>query len=88
MRAGHDEYAQAGAAVVEILRATLRHWPLSDDEQVDAIRGLRAALHGFVELERTGGFGMKRAPDDSFDALVTTLIAGLDGSAPADPGRR
>jgi AcrR family transcriptional regulator len=81
VRAGHDEFARAAAALVDILRATLRHWDLDDDRQVDAIRGLRAALHGFVEIERTGGFGMDRSPDASFDVLVTTIIAGLDAAS-------
>lgn len=84
VQAGHDAFAQAAAALVDILRATLRHWALDDDRQVDAIRGMRAALHGFVEIERTGGFGMDRAPDASFEALLTTLVAGLDAAAPSE----
>lgn len=86
VRAGHDEFARAAAALVDVLRATLRHWSLDDDQQVDAIRGLRAALHGFVEIERTGGFGMQRAPDDSFATLTSTLVAGLDATATASAG--
>lgn len=84
VRAGHDAFLHAATALVEILRATLRHWNLDDDRQVDAIRGLRAALHGFVEIERTGGFGMDRSPDASFDVLVTTIIAGLDAARATD----
>lgn len=80
VHAGHDAFAEAAAALVEILRATLRRWPLDEDRQIDAIRGMRAALHGFVEIERTGGFGLDRDPDASFDALLTTLVAGLDAA--------
>ena len=83
VRAGHDDFAVAAVAIVEVLRATLRHWDLDDDAIIDAIRGLRASLHGFVTLESTGGFGLDRSTDASFDALVHTLVAGLDAVPPA-----
>ena len=41
-----------------------------------------AALHGFVALERGGGFALARDLDLSFERLIDTLIAGL---ARADP---
>lgn len=47
------------------------------DRWVDQVRAVRAAVHGFVELELAGGFGM---PDDvelSFRYLVDTLVKGL-----------
>ena len=43
-------------------------------DAVDAIRMLRAAIHGFVTLEATGGFGLPR----SLDATYTRLIDSLD----------
>jgi AcrR family transcriptional regulator len=75
---GHDAFRDAAAGILEVLSATLRHWHLGDDAEVDAIRGLRAALHGFVAIERAGGFAMDRSVDRSFAALVDSLIAGLD----------
>ena len=43
-------------------------------DAIDAIRALRAAIHGFVTLEATGGFGLPR----SLDATYTRLIDCLD----------
>lgn len=82
VHAGHEAFATAGAALVDVLRATLRHWALDEDATIDAIRGLRASLHGFVTLEQRGGFGLDRPTDASFDALVATHVAGL-GAATA-----
>jgi AcrR family transcriptional regulator len=53
--------------------------PAPQDERslqdaIDAVRSLRAAIHGFVTLEATGGFGLPR----SLDATYTRLIDCLD----------
>lgn len=44
---------------------------------VDAVRSLRSAVHGFVVLEKDGGFGMPENIDDSFDVMVELFISGL-----------
>ncbi|MDD9208135.1 TetR-like C-terminal domain-containing protein, partial [Georgenia sp. 10Sc9-8] len=59
---------------------------LAGDAEVDAVRMVRSATHGFVTLETSGGFGMPRDVDRSFDRMVDALDAAL--SALADPGRR
>ena len=46
----------------------------SIQDAIDAIRSLRAVIHGFVTLEATGGFGLPR----SLDATYTRLIDSLD----------
>jgi AcrR family transcriptional regulator len=45
-------------------------------DAIDAVRSLRAAIHGFVTLEATGGFGLRR----SLDATYTRLIDSLDSA--------
>jgi Tetracyclin repressor-like, C-terminal domain len=45
----------------------LASYRLAGPDAVDAIRSLRAALHGFVELERAGGFGLPDSVDRSYD---------------------
>jgi AcrR family transcriptional regulator len=50
---------------------------LNGDDAVDAIRALRAVLHGFVTLEAQGGFGLPVDIDRSFDRLLTSVVAGL-----------
>jgi AcrR family transcriptional regulator len=62
--------ARLVARAVEQLGAPPERW-------VDQVRAVRAAVHGFVELELAGGFGMPEDVDVSFDYLVDALVAGL-----------
>ena len=41
------------------------------------IRGLRSALHGFVDLEITGGFGLPEDVEASFALLVEVFVRTL-----------
>jgi AcrR family transcriptional regulator len=68
----HDDDA-ASAEVVQVAFDVMAGYGLRDDDAVDAIRGLRAALHGFVTLEAEGGFGLPVDIDRSFDRLVSGL---------------
>lgn len=62
---------QPVAEVAEVLRAL----GVSGDDTVHAVRCWRAALHGFVDLEQRGGFGLPQAVDETFTRLVELLIA-------------
>jgi hypothetical protein len=64
--------------VVGAVFAILRGYGLADDDLVDAARALRSALHGFVTLDNSGGFGLPREVDRSFERLVAVLDAGFD----------
>lgn len=44
---------------------------------VDAVRILRSAVHGFVQLEAAGGFGLPDDVDASFERLLDVLWAGF-----------
>ncbi len=71
------------------VRTVLGAYGLSGDEAVHAARTLRSALHGFVSLEQTGGFGLPADVDDSFQRLLDTLVAGLRaGAAISGPAGR
>jgi AcrR family transcriptional regulator len=74
------EHRAAAAETVEVMLAVLRHWALDGDDAVHAVRAFRSAVHGFVALETGGGFGLPLDLDASFERLVATLAAGLDGS--------
>lgn len=76
--AADTELAAAAGEAVEVLAAVLRGWGLKGTEGIHAVRGIRAALHGFVEVERAGGFALATSVDESFERLVATLAAGLD----------
>jgi AcrR family transcriptional regulator len=59
---------------VRVVADVLAGYNLRGDDAVDAIRALRAALHGFVTLEADGGFGLPVDVDRSYDRLVAGLI--------------
>ncbi|MBJ7471540.1 MAG: WHG domain-containing protein [Solirubrobacteraceae bacterium] len=71
------EYVAATDGLLTALQGILRAWELEGDDAVDAIRGLRAAIHGFVMLEQSGGFGLPRGIDASFGRMIDTLVTGL-----------
>lgn len=76
----HDEdeemYA-AFAAPVPAIAAVLEGIGLADDDLIPVVRALRSALHGFVTLEASRGFGMPGDLDGSFAVLVDVVLAGI-----------
>lgn len=79
------EHVQVAERVVGSILAILRGYGIAGDDALDATRAVRSALHGFVDIERSGGFGLPRSVDGSFERLVTALDAALRAwpSAPA-----
>ncbi len=77
------ELAAAGARVVGVMAAVLRGFDLPEDREVDAVRAVRAGVHGYVVLELGGGFRLPRDLDRSFDVLVDMLVAGVEALASA-----
>lgn len=75
---GDPELAAAAGEAVDVLAGILRAWGLEGDEAIHAVRGLRSALHGFVDLERIGAFQLPASLDASYDRLVQSVAAGLD----------
>ena len=72
------ELGAAGSEAVAATATVLRGFGVADGRTVDAIRMLRACVHGFVALEQTGGFGLPDSLDDSFDVVVDTAILGIE----------
>lgn len=72
-----DEHVDDAARIVELLSDVLAGYGISGPHAVHAVRGLRSTLHGFVDLERVGGFGMPASVSASFTALLDTLDRGL-----------
>ncbi len=83
VRPGSDDplYVALGRAVFPLFEA-LAEVGVPSALRAHHARGIRAALHGFAELERGGGFGPPRSVDESFDRLVALLRAGVEASAP------
>jgi AcrR family transcriptional regulator len=72
---GDSEAEAADWASVEIVGVVLAGYHLDGDDAIDATRALRAALHGFVALERS--FVHPASIDRSFDRLVRGLATAL-----------
>jgi len=69
-----DEAIQASNQVLEIALAGLAGYQLTGDDAIDAVRALRASLHGFLSLElQAGGFGLPDDVDRSFERIIIAL---------------
>lgn len=76
--AGSDEkLRQAEALPVQVALAVMSGYGLSGDDAIHAVRALRSAVHGFVTIETTGGFGLDLSTDESFQRLIALLARGL-----------
>ena len=71
------ELIAAGARSVDVIAGALRGYQLTPEQNIDAIRALRSAIHGFVLLESGGGFGLARDLDASFDTVTRMLTRSL-----------
>lgn len=82
VRPGVDDelYVALGRSVFPIFEA-LAEVGVPSALRVHHARAIRAALHGFVELERGGGFGPASSVDESFDRMVALLRAGVEAGS-------
>jgi AcrR family transcriptional regulator len=72
------EYVAASMRAVEPILAVLRSFKLHESQAIHAARTLRAAIHGFVSLETTSGFGLDTDVDESFEWMISALIETLE----------
>jgi AcrR family transcriptional regulator len=77
--AGDSELAAAAVRLLQPVLAVLAGFGLDGDAAIHAARSLRSAMHGFVELERLGGFGLDVDLDASYDWMIATFSAGMHG---------
>ena len=75
--ADDPDHVAAGERAVGTIFAVLRGYGLTGDDAVDATRAFRSALHGFVLLEQSGGFGLPVDVDRSFDQMISALEVAL-----------
>jgi AcrR family transcriptional regulator len=87
---GDAEHLAVADDALAVFRAVLAGYGIAGPAAIDAIRGLRAAMHGFVALEAAGGFAMPQSVDGSYRRLVDALDAALTawpaGGPPAAEG--
>jgi len=70
-------YYRALAVVVLPVLRTLAEVGADASDQVHLTRAFRSALHGFVVLERAGGFEMPATGDEGFRCMTDLLIAAV-----------
>jgi AcrR family transcriptional regulator len=69
---GDEEHAAAADAILQVVLAVLAGYGLDGDDAIDAVRGLRALMHGFVAIEAAGGYKLPQDLGRSYRRLVTT----------------
>ncbi|MFD2793355.1 TetR/AcrR family transcriptional regulator [Promicromonospora vindobonensis] len=74
----------AGEESVRTVVSVLHGFGLPDERVIDAVRAVRAGVHGFVTLELGAGFRMREDVDQSFTVLVDMLVAGVAALASPD----
>jgi AcrR family transcriptional regulator len=79
---GDTAYEAAATEVIELFSSVLSAFELSGDDAIDAIRSLRAAMHGFVSLELLGGFAIPIDIDRSYERLVSAVIGSFSAQRP------
>lgn len=74
------EDMEVSTALVQVLYAIVSGYRIEgEDHLVDAIRYLRSALHGFVDLETSGAFRLPRELDRSFARVIDSTTTALAG---------
>jgi AcrR family transcriptional regulator len=81
-----DELYRALAAVLTPVLRAFTEAGVQAEALIHLTRGFRSALHGFVDLERVGGFGMPDSVDQSFEQLLELLLSGVSAVAVGDAG--
>ncbi len=76
-----------GEQILDVLQAILAPYGFGPDETLHVIRGLRSLLHGFVDLETAGGFGMALDRDESFRRLLNVFVRGVHALQASRPER-
>lgn len=74
--------ARAVAVFAEALGGAVPRGPgeadgAASDAEVHLVRLVRAAVHGFVDLELRGGFALPQDRDATFERLLDVLVTGL-----------
>jgi AcrR family transcriptional regulator len=75
--AGDAEHERIAEDYLALYTAVLSGLGLTGADAIDAIRGLRSALHGFVILELDGEFQMPYDLDRSYRRMVAAFVGSL-----------
>ena len=71
------EVADALASPVKSVASVLEPMGIASSDMIPLIRALRASIHGFVDLELGGGFGLPDDIDDSFATTIDLIVSAI-----------
>jgi AcrR family transcriptional regulator len=71
---GTEPTVGTSRATFVLLRVVAGNEEDARDETIHAARTLRSALHGFIDLELHGGFGLPQGIEPSFDWLIDHIV--------------
>jgi AcrR family transcriptional regulator len=74
----YEALAAAGRDLLGVFVAVMRGYGLNDAATTHAIRRLRATVHGFADLEASGGFGMPADIETTYDQLIAMFLRSLE----------
>lgn len=71
------KFQESAKELLETILSFVTRLKINKKDYIHAVRSLRSLMHGFIELERQGGFGMKEDLDKSFQYLVKIFTEGV-----------
>jgi AcrR family transcriptional regulator len=74
----HPEFAPIMDDILELFGRPLAQLGVAPVDTVHAVRGLRAAMHGFLLLEASGQFQLADDVDASFAWLIRAILDGVE----------
>ncbi len=75
--AEQTELETAGESIIQLLGTVLRPYQLTKEHLLHAIRLWRSMLHGFADIEVSGGFGLPLDIDETFRYLIDGLVVNI-----------
>ena len=76
-RSNSCELVAANSRAIGVLTAVVESYGVPEQLLIHSTRVVRAALHGFADIETKGGFQVAQPVDKSFTVLVDALHASL-----------
>jgi AcrR family transcriptional regulator len=72
------EVADALAEPVRVVASVLDSMGIEFSDVIPLIRALRASIHGFVDIELGGGFGLPDDIDESFATTIDLVVSAIE----------
>ena len=73
----HAGMAAAGQELLDVFVAVMRGYGLDAAGTTHAIRRMRAAAHGFADLEANGGFGVPEDTGATYEQVIDMVVRSL-----------